>query len=404
MNERMTIEEFKLELESELRDILHFWMRFAPDPVFGGFFGRIDNRNQVFPEASRGVLLYSQILWTFSAAFNRSLDKKLLRFAERAYEYIKFHFVDPEFGGVYWSVDHRGNKLDSKKQIYAQASCISALSEYYLAIKEQEILELAVGLYRLIEMHAYDQKGKGYLEGFGTNWSCTDDSRLNEQDLNEPKSLKTHLHLLESYTNLFSVWKNAGLRNQIENLLEVFAHHIVDDKTHHLYLYFDIEWNSKSEMISYGHELEAAWILQKAAEAIRHKGWTITMKSLALRIAEVACEGLDGKGGLYRESSHDQFVMEKHWWSQAEAMVGFYNAYQLCCEERWYNKSVASWNFIKSFIKDSVNGEWFWGVNENQEPIDEYCKADAWKSPYHNARACMELIRRMTFHPTPRNI
>jgi cellobiose epimerase len=403
MHEKLTIEEFKLELEAELKEILHYWMQFALDPVFGGFFGKIDNNNRVYPEAPRGIALNSRIFWAFSAAFNRCQDKGFLVFSERAYEYIKFFFIDPVYGGVYWTVDHRGHKLDSSKRTSAQASCISALSEYYKAIKQEELLEYAVAMYRLVESHAFDQKRKGYFEGVPENWSAGYQA-TSERLERYSKTLKTHLSLLEAYTNLFSVWKNAGLRNQIENLLEVFAHHFVDDKTHHLCSAFDEEWNSQSESISFGDEIEAAWILLQAAEAIKHKGWTITMKSLAIRIAEAVSEGLDVHGGLYHKAEANKFVMERHWSAQAEAMVGFYNAYQICCEERWLNKSLASWEFIKNFIKDSVNGEWFDAVDENLVIIAGNDKAGLWKSPYHNARACIELIRRMTPHPILKKI
>jgi cellobiose epimerase len=404
MHNKLTIEEFRLELESELRDILHYWMQYAPDPVFGGYYGKIDNNNRVYPEAPRGIELYCRIFWAFSAAFNRSQDKAFLVFSERAYEYIKFFFVDPVYGGVYWTVDHRGHKLDSGKRTSAQAFCISALSEYYKAIKQQELLEHAVALYRLIESHAFDQKRKGYFETAPENWSARHQGKSGYRHRNDSKNLKTHLCLLEAYTNLFSVWKNAGLRNQIENLLEVFAHHFVDDQTHHLCLAFDEEWNSESEVISFGDEIEAAWILLQAAEAIKHKGWTITMKSLAIRIAEAVSEGLDVHGALYHEADDNKFLKDRHGWAQAEAMVGFYNAYQICCEDRWLNKSLASWEFIKNFIKDSVNGEWIAAVDENLVVIEGNDKAGLLKPPYHNARACIELIRRMTPHPILKKI
>jgi mannobiose 2-epimerase len=404
MQDKLNLEEFKLELESELREILHYWMQYTPDPVFGGYYGRIDNNNQVYPESPRNSLLYSHILWAFSAAFNRSQDKKYLRYAERAYEYIKFFFEDPKFGGVYLAVDHRGNKLDSTKRIDGQACCISALSEYYKAIKEQDLLEYAVNLYRLIELHAYDQKRKGYYQSHPENWSGLDERERKSGNLMDAKTAKTHICLLEAYTNLFSVWKNAGLRNQIENLLEVFAHHFVDAESHHLCLSFDEEWNSKSKSISLGDEIEAAWILQQAAEAIKHKGWSLTMKGLALRIAEAVCEGWNEQEGLFHQANLNKFVKERYGWAQAEAMVGFYNAYQVCCEERWLNKSLATWEFIKNFIKDSVNGEWFAAVDEKLVVMNELDKAGSMKSPYHNVRACLELIQRMTAQPVLKKI
>lgn len=298
-------------------------------------------------------------------------------------------------GGVFWTVDFKGEKLDERKQVYAQAFFLYALSEYYRAVKRQFVLELAIQLFRWIEAHAYDQKRKGYYEAFDRDWSWIEDQRLSPKDLNEQKTMNTHLHLLEAYSNLYGVWKNAGLRNQIENLLEVFAHHFIDDRSRHLHLFFDVEWNLKSELISYGHEIEAAWLLQQAAETVRHPGWTVTMKSLATKIAEAASEGLDQEGGMNYECEKNKVIRDKHWWPQAEAMVGFYNAYQVSGEERWLKKSIASWQFVKNHLKDNSKGEWFWGVDERNAIMQGYDKAGLWKCPYHNGRACMELIRRI---------
>jgi cellobiose epimerase len=391
----LTTEEYRFELQRELTDILDYWTRYAPDPVYGGFYGRIDNNNQAYPEAPRGSVLYSRILWTFSSTYNAFHDQEHLVLAERAYNYLCAHFLDPDFGGVYWTVDFKGEKLEERKQVYAQAFFLYALSEYYMAVKRQPVIELAIQLFRLIEEHAYDPKRKGYYEAFDRDWGRIEDQRLSPKDMNEQKTMNTHLHLLEAYSNLYGAWKNGRLKNQIENLLEVFAHHFIDDRTRHLHLFFDEEWNLKSELISFGHEIEAAWLLQQAAESVRHAGWTLTMKSLATKIAEAAAEGLDQEGGMNYESEKNEVIRDKHWWPQAEAMVGFYNAYQVSCEERWLKKSIASWQFVKNHIKDHFNGEWYWGVDEQNAIMEGYDKAGLWKCPYHNGRACLELIRRI---------
>ncbi|MFI5155890.1 MAG: AGE family epimerase/isomerase [Chitinophagales bacterium] len=391
----LPVEEYRFELQRELNDILNYWTRYAPDPVYGGFYGRIDNNNQVYPKAPRGSVLYSRILWTFSAAFNCFQDPGHLVIADKAYDYLHSHFLDTEYGGVYWTVDFKGQKLDERKQIYAQAFFLYALSEYYKAVKRQPVLELAIQVFRWIELKAFDYKRKGYYEAFGRDWSKIEDQRLSPKDQNEQKTMNTHLHLLEAYSNLYGSWKNAGLRSQIENLLEVFAHHFIDDRSRHLHLFFDEDWNQKSELISYGHEIEAAWLLQQAAETVRHPGWTMTMKSLAIKIADAATEGLDPEGGMNYESENNMVIRDKHWWPQAEAMVGFYNAYQVSGEERWLKKSIASWQFVKNHIKDNSNGEWFWGVDEKNMVLQGHDKIGLWKCPYHNGRACIELISRI---------
>jgi cellobiose epimerase len=389
------IKEYRIELQHELTDILSYWMEHSPDPVHGGFYGKIDNDNQVYPEATKGVVLNCRILWTFAAAYNLTQKREYLSVAKRACRYVIENFIDKQFGGVFWSLNHKGEILNSRKQVYGIAFCIYGLSEYYKASMEKEVLDLAIGMYRLIEAHAFDSKRKGYFEAFNRDWTEIGDLRLSEKDANEKKSMNTHLHIAEAYANLYRVWPDARLKQQIERLLEVFAHHIVDDETQHLNLFFDEHWAVKSNLISYGHDIEAAWLLQEVAEVIQHPGWMITMRSLAVKISDAATEGLDEKGGLRYESEEGHPNNEKHWWPQAEAMVGFFNAYQVSGDEKYIQRSIRSWQFTKQYIKDHKNGEWFWGINPDDSLMEGFDKVGFWKCPYHNARACMELIYRI---------
>ena len=340
-------------------------------------------------------MLNSRILWTFSAAYNQTREGKYLTLAKRAKQYIVDHFVDREFGGVFWSVDFHGHPLETRKQIYGIAFCIFGLTEFYKACGDPDSLNLAIELYRLIELHSFDRKHKGYFEAFGREWQSLDDLRLSPKDANEQKTMNTHLHVLEAYASLYQAWPNVALKEQIEKLLEVFAHHIVNSENHHLNLFFDERWNVKGHIVSYGHDIEAAWLLQQAAEVIDHPGWVVTMKSLAVKIADAAAEGLDEDGGLMYEQINGECTGEKHWWPQAEAMVGFYNAYQVSGNDQYLKQSVGCWKFVNRYLKDHRHGEWFWGINSDDSLIEGQDKAGFWKCPYHNGRACMELIARI---------
>ncbi|HTQ26726.1 MAG TPA: AGE family epimerase/isomerase [Puia sp.] len=389
------IKQYGKELQQELLEILSYWMEHAPDPVHGGFYGKIDNENRVFPDAPKGVVLNSRILWTFAASFRHSPKQEYLAVAKRAYEYILDHFVDRDYGAVYWSVDYRGEVLNDRKQVYGIAFCIYGLTEYYKASLEPDALELAIGMYRLIESHAFDPRRKGYFEAFRRDWTAISDLRLSEKDANDKKTMNTHLHILEAYANLYLVWPDKALKQQIEKLLEVFAHHIVNDETHHLNLFFDENWAVRSNLVSYGHDIEAAWLMQSAAEVIQHPGWALAMRSLAVKISDAVMEAVDEKGGLKYESENGRMIAEKHWWPQAEAMVGFFNAYQITGDEKYMQQSIRSWQYVKQYIRDAEKGEWFWGVAEDGSLMQGYDKVGFWKCPYHNARACLELIQRI---------
>jgi mannobiose 2-epimerase len=380
----------------ELNSILDYWSKNTVDEKYGGFYAQINNLNEVNELAPKGVVLNTRILWTFSAAFRRFGRQEHELIAKRAFEYIQQHFVDEINGGLYWSVDYAGNGLDTKKQVYAQAFAIYAYAEYYLATGAEGAKVAAVGLFNLLEKYAHDDEYGGYTEAFAANWLSIQDLRLSEKDANEPKSMNTHLHVLEAYTNLYRVLPNENLYKKIETLLAIFRDHIIDGKTGHLHLFFSMNWQVQSSIVSYGHDIEASWLLQEAAEVIKSAHWISATKILAIQMAQAAARGLDSDGGIWYENDvvSGHFIYEKHWWPQAEALVGFYNAWQISGNEHWLQKTLAVWQFIYSHIIDHTNGEWFWGVKKDYTIMPNEDKAGFWKCPYHNSRALLEMISR----------
>lgn len=388
--------KYKKEFWEELNDILSYWMNYAIDDEMGGFYGSINNKNTPDKNAPKGVVLCSRILWTFSSAFQITKKLEHYQIAKRAYDYILNHFLDKEFGGVYWSVDATGKIQDGKKQIYGLAFCIYGLSEYFRISKEKNALDRAIDLYAHIEFSSFDKEKNGYLEAFSREWEEIEDLRLSEKDSNERKTMNTHLHIIEAYANLYSVWSDAGLRIQIINLLWLFEHYFFNKQINHYNLFFDEDWNKKSNLQSYGHDIEAAWLLQQCAEIINCKEYIEVFKKLAIPVTDKMEEGLDVDGGLWYEFEKEgnHLIYEKHSWPQAEAIIGFYNAYQLTGNEKYLKQSLHSWEFVKKYIKDKEKGEWFWGVYKDY-PLMQKDKAGFWKCPYHNGRACMELLKRI---------
>jgi cellobiose epimerase len=387
---------YRTEISDELSSILEYWMNNTIDEKQGGFFGKVDNNNTPDPLAPKGVVLTSRILWTFSAAYLREKKQPYLDMASRAYKYIVDHFIDRKYGGVYWSVDNKGVMLNGRKQIYGLAFCIYGLTEYYKATHEDIALHLAKSLFDHIEKNSFDKKQGGYFEAFAQGWKEIDDLRLSEKDDNSKKTANTHLHIIEAYANLYSVWPDEKLKESIKHLLDVFEEHFFNSKTSHLNLFMDENWTAGSSLVSYGHDIEAAWLLLECAEAIGNENYISRFKELSIRLADAAAEGLDADGGLWYEydPAKDEWIKEKHSWPQAEAMIGFLNAYQLTGNEKYLHHSQNEWEFIKHHIKDNSKGEWFWGVNADYSVMQKE-KAGFWKCPYHNSRACIQLIRRI---------
>lgn len=390
------LEKYQSELGQELENILSYWSRFTPDERYGGFTGRIHSDNRIDPKAPKGSVLNSRILWAFSAAAQLTGKNKYLDMAKRAYHFFISHFLDTEFGGVFWTLDYLGAPLDTKKQVYALSFAVYGLSEYYKVSGDEEARTKAIDLYRLMIEHSYDKCNGGYIEALSREWKEMEDIRLSPKDANERKSMNTHLHVLEAFSNLYRIWPDEILNERIKELVDIFLEHIISGEDHHLRLFFDDKWQPRSSLISYGHDIEAAWLLLEAAELLGGKPLMARATEIAISLAEAVTRGLDSDGGLWYEKDpvQDHLVLEKHSWPQAEAMVGFFVAWQVSGREIFLRQSLQSWGFVKKFMIDPT-GEWFWGVFADYAPMKREDKVGIWKCPYHNTRACMEIIKRV---------
>ncbi len=385
-----TPEAFKKEFIA----ILDYWEKYGPDPQKGGFYGAVSYENQPKPDASRSVVLNGRILWTFSLAHRLLKEAKYLTLADRAYQQIVKYFFDEEHGGVYWSVKADGSPDETKKQIYGNAFAMYGLSEYYRITHHKPALEKAQELFNLIEKHAFDPVNGGYREAFARDWSNTDDYILSKSPW--IKSMNTHLHLVEAYTNLYSVWPDAKLKKQTSDMLEAILTHIVNAKTNSMQLFFDEKWKAKDDIISYGHDIEASWLLYETAEVLHDERLIKKTREKSILMANAAIKGLGKDGALNYEydPATKHLQTDRSWWVAAEQMVGFYNAYELTKEEQFKAKAQRSWDYIVNEFIDKEKGEWFGTVKEDGTPV-KGDKINFWKCPYHNSRACAEMWRRV---------
>ena len=387
---------FHQQLSQELYAILDWWRHHTVDETYGGFIGQMDGHGVVHPQADKGIILNTRILWTFSAAARHADRPAYRQLADRAFRYLLDHFRDAEAGGFFWMLDYRGQPIETKKQVYAQAFAVYALSEYYLLTQQPEALEAARQTFALIERHSLDPTRNGYLDAFSRDWQLLDDLRLSAKDANAAKTMNTHLHLLEAYTNLLRAGPDAALSQALENLLDLFTGKFIDQHGH-LQLFFDENWRPQSDLISFGHDIECSWLLLEAAEVLGDADWLEKVKTVALRIAEATlAQGVDTDGALFNEANaqvlHDT---DKHWWPQAEAVVGFLSAWDISGQEKFYAAATQAWQFIQHYLLDVRLGEWRWRVDRAGVPDLSEDKVSQWKCPYHNGRACLEGMRRL---------
>ena len=424
MNER--IDKMKLEMQDVLENnILRFWLDKMQDTENGGFYGRIDGSGKLHPDAEKGAILNSRILWSFSAAYRVLGIQEYLEAATRAKDYLIDHFIDTEYGGVYWSLDCKGNPLDTKKQFYAIGFAIYGLTEYVRATGDREALEYALDLYDCIEEHALDRDRNGYIEACTREWGEIADMRLSELDANYPKSQNTHLHIIEPYTNLLRCLRElqakescdyvpaigsvlpvgisvpmetiVAVEGSLRNLIDIFTDRILNPETHHLDLFFDMDWTrGAGHLESYGHDIECSWLMHEAALVLGDQKVLEKVERIVREVAKASEKGLRPDGSMIHEANLDTGHVDDdlHWWVQAENVVGWFNLWQHFGDEDALAKAEKCWNYIKTQLIDWDNGEWFWSRHPDGtlNTVDD--KAGFWKCPYHNSRMCLEIIER----------
>ena len=387
------------QVRTELKEnILPYWQEKMTAPE-GGFHGRIDGHETLDQEALKGAIMNARILWTFASAyriFKGSAEaESYLETALRAKREIIDRFFDPGYGGIYWSLNPDGSPSDTKKQIYAIAFAIYGLAELNRATGDGEALEYAIKLFNSIEDHSYDNEKDGYFEAFTREWEIIEDMRLSEKDANESKTMNTHLHVLEAYTCLFRIWSDGRLKEKLRGLINIFTDKILGPDGH-LRLFFDEDWSCSYNITSYGHDIEASWLLHEAALVLGDAEVLARVEALVPTIVSASLEGFSHEGGMIYEKHGDEAADgDRHWWVQAETVVGCFNLWDHFGDPSGLENALMCWEFIKANLIDKENGEWFWSLRQDGSVNREEDKAGFWKCPYHNGRMCMEIIERI---------
>lgn len=390
------VENLTSEFHSHLIEIADWWKNHTQDHEQGGFYGEVSVANQPVKTANKGIILNSRILWFFSEVGQVLDNPGYKTAADRAYAYLVNHFFDTELGGVYWELDYTGKPINTKKQIYAQAFAIYALCSYHKLTGSQSALDNALALFDLIERHAIDVKDEGYLEAFTREWGLIEDLRLSDKDLNYPKSQNTHLHVLEAYTSLFAIVKSTAVGDALRYNIQMFDRYMIDRNTHHLRMFMDMQWKDFSPGFTYGHDIEAVWLIARALEVLGDKQYEKELLPVLLKVGDVNLHQALAADGHVKDSYNfatGKVSEESTWWVQAEGLVGFIYLYCVTKREDYFVAVEKLWDFIKKYQIDSTNGEWFWSSRLDVQPNPPHYKVGFWKCPYHNGRAMMEVPR-----------
>jgi len=404
------LKKYRDKFENELHNILEYWKKFGLEKEGKGFYGAVDLDNKPVLSANKTCVLNARILWTYAAAAKAYPGKAYEEMAHLAYKVVTEDFEDKEFGGFYMELSSSNEVVNDIKHTYAQAFVIYALSKYYEFNPKEEVMKMIQDFFYFLDDITKDPDNPGYRESFTRNWQIYEENRM--ADNNEPKSMNTHLHVLEAYAAVYKVWKGEVVRKRLTELLQIFIHKIIRE-TGHLGVFFTSgmeETEDSKGICSFGHDIEGSWLIWEAAEILGDQQILREMKPLSMKMADAVLRvGVDKDGGLFLESTRfgSHVRTNKHWWLQAENLVGFVNMYQLKNEQKYWDTVKLAWDFIDRYVIDHEGGEWYTKVNRLGvpylvEPADDPSpyyrndwKIDPWKCPYHNGRAMLELIERI---------
>ena len=378
--------------------IMPFWCGPALDHEHGGWIAWLSNDLKPDRSQPKGLIVNSRILWAFSAVYRERPENLFQEMADRAFDWVINRFWDAQHGGAFWQLDDAGHVLDDSKKIYGQAFCIYALAEYHLAFAVPAALARARELFELIERHAHDSRHDGYIEVCRRDWTeAGPEARLSDKDMNEKKSMNNHLHLLESFTNLYRVWQEPRVEQRLRELIQLFEQRILDSRTHHLNHFFNEDWRVRSNTYTFGHDIEATWLLCEAAGVLGDDDVRKRAEAIALPMAEIVLkEGIDADGALRYEGKGGNIIDGgKECWPQAEAVIGFLNAFQISRDEKFLKAVLRVWDFIENHLVDRVHGEWFWRIKPEGGVDATLPKVSEWKGPYHGSRMCLETLHRL---------
>ena len=373
--------------------LLPFWKALR-DQEHGGYYGYMGPDLQVDRRAEKGCILNSRILWFFSQAALTLGDRSLLPYARHAYEFLRDRCLDREQGGVYWSVTYDGTPLDDTKHTYNQAFAVYALSAYHRLTGEKEALSLARELFRVIQERCTDEGG--YLEAFTRDFHPASNEKLSENGVLAERTMNTLLHVFEGFAGLYQADPRPEVAQAMERILGVYGETIFNPALDRQEVFFDRDYHSLIDLTSYGHDIESSWLMDWGCGLLGNPALEEKTAAINARLANQVLKAAFDGHSLANECERGAVDGHRVWWVQAEAVLGFVNAWEKAPERIEYRAAVQGlWRFINEKLTDPrPGGEWFWRLDENGAPDREKPVVEPWKCPYHNGRMCLELIRR----------
>lgn len=412
-----TPKEFKARVDAELQRDLKLWYPLSIDTERGGYHSIISRDWTLQPYDTKGIVQQARMAWVAAEVALRRPEwrKELEPFSHQGAKFVAEKMWDAKYGGFYWEVKADGTPLSEEnsemKHAYGIAFAIYGLANAYRLTEDKAILDRAVEGFQWLDEHGHDAVNGGYIEAFyrdGTPMTAPPKDRPEvvkgkTRELLGCKSMNSHLHLLEAFTELYKVWPDPTLRVRLEELL-VIMRDKVTTWPGAMRQFFRADWTPAATYVSFGHDVETAYLLEEALDVLGHPEDTMTLE-VCKNLVDHAIEfGWDREnGGFYYDGATfgaSPADSTKFWWVEAEGLNALLRMYERYGEQRYYDLALQQWNFIETKIVDAQFGGWYPVVDadgSNPRGLDGRFsqvshgleKAHLWKTAYHEVRALL---------------
>lgn len=405
---------YALAIETEtalLRDVLGVWFPRTVDGRFGGFHADFTPDWRPAKSAGKFSVFQGRMTWVAAQVAMRrpELKDQYLPIARHGVRYLNDVMWDKEGGGFFWGLDDRGQisaRFGDGKHLYGMSFGLYGAAAAYQATGDKLALELAQKAFRWIDEHAHDDDKGGYHEWLTRRGEVIrakrDASKVEEVPVaGFPvgyKSMNTHIHLLESFAQLYAIWKDDAVRGRLEELLAIVRDKICVEPGA-MNLYFTDDWRPIPDHDSYGHDVETAYLMLEAEEVLGRGHDPRTERMAKLLVDHALAYGWDqSRGGFYHggPTTGRPADLRKEWWTQVEGL----NALLLMHEKHWRETDVyfrafqQQWRFIKDYQIDRQHRGLYAMIGPDGAP-ESRVKASMWKAAYHDGRALMNVTERL---------
>ena len=402
--------KFADEAEHMLRqDILGKWFPACIDNVNGGFNASFDREWKPGKSEGKFSVFQGRMTWVSAQVVIRRPDLKAqyLPYVRHGIEYLNNVLWDKQYGGFYWGLQDDGKispSFTDGKHLYGISFAIYGAAAAYQATKDPKALELAQKAFRWTDEHAHDAKNGGYFEWLTREGQVVSD----EVDIGKVshswvgpigyKSMNTHIHLLESFSQLYEVWKDETLRKRVEELLAIVRDKISVEPGA-MNLYFTNDWRAIPDHDSYGHDIETTYLMLEAEDVLGNGHDPRTDRMAKLLTDHAMAYGWDENlGGIYEDGTATGKAedMRKEWWVEFEALNTFLLLHEKYGQQTdvYFKAFQRQWQYLKDYQIDHEYGGDYPMVDASGQPVT-LTKGSIWKAAYHDGRALMNVTERL---------